>query len=423
MTRLVLNGANLLDGVRPARPDSVVIVSGNRIESVGEAASYIPSPDDRMIDCAERTVMPGLWVCHFHAEYDEPLASRYDEVFTGAERPHGVQLAYAIRTARRALLSGVTGVIGAGCSHDVDVELNMSIEAGIVEGPRMLPAGTHINTLGGESPQGAWWYEMGNTGLEGVFCSGPEEFRREVRRQVSRGAGIVKLIASGGHGYRQSAEVATCDEDELRAAVTAAHRRGKLARAHVAYREEILMCVRAGIDIVDHADSIDQACIDEMAEHGTIWAPTVYSARRHKEIERRLVDPACRHEYAFDNIAEHLPLAAAAGITIICGDDWGVPGMRHGYGVYAQELAVMVEELGVKPLDALRYATVNGARTYGAGSELGVIEAGRLADVLVLDGDPVEDITILTDPQRYLRAVMKDGVLYKDELGAPVPVS
>ena len=416
MKRLVLTRANLLDGLRPARPGSTVVVSGDRIESVTTGDDFAAGPEDRVVDLAGRTVMPGMWVCHFHPEYDEPLATRYDEVFVGAERPRGVQLAYAIRTARRALLSGVTGVVCAGCSPDLDVELRMAIDEGIVEGPRMLPAGTHINALGAESPQAAWWYEMRNTGLEGVFCSGPEEFRREVRRQISRGVEIVKLIGSGGHGYRQEPRVATMDQDEMLAAVNAAHRRGKKIRAHVAYREEILACIRAGMDIIDHADAIDQTCIDEMAEHGTIWAPTVFSARRHKTIGRRLPDAASRHEFAYDNLVEHLPIAAEAGVTIVPGDDWGVPGMRHGYGVYAQELGIYVHEMGIKPLDAIRWATVNGARAYGAPDDLGIVEAGRLADLLVVDGDPAQDIELLRDPERNFDAVIKGGVLFKDRL-------
>jgi imidazolonepropionase-like amidohydrolase len=420
VSRLILTGANLLNGLHPARPGVAIVIAGQVIERITVEPDVVPGPDDRVVDLAGRTVMPGMWVCHFHPEYDEPLASRYDEVFAGAERPHGVQLAYAIRTARRALMSGVTGVICAGCSPDVDVELRMAIEADIVEGPRVLPAGTHINALGAESPQGAWWYEMGNTGLEGVFCSGPDEFRREVRRQISRGVEIVKLIGSGGHGYRQGPRVATMDDDEMRAAVSAAHRRGKKVRAHVAYREEILACVRAGIDIVDHADAIDAECIGAMIEHGTTWAPTVFSARRHKQIGRRLPDASCPHDYAFDNLLEQVLAAADAGVTIVPGDDWGVPGMRHGLGVYAQELAILVEDCGVKPLDALRWATVNGAKTYGLEQKLGVLDEGWLADLIVVDGDPSEDIRLLEDPAANIRAVVKDGVLFKDELGTAV---
>lgn len=416
MARLILQRANLLDGTAPARPDTTVVIDGERITHVG--GEIQPETDDRVVDLAGQTVMPGMWVCHFHAEYDEPLATRYDEVFAGAERPRGVQLAFAIRTARRALLSGVTGVIGAGCSPDVDVELRMAIEEGIVEGPRILPAGTHVNALGAESPQGAWWYEMKNTGLEGVFCSGPDEFRREVRRQISRGVEIIKLIGSGGHGYRQQPRVSTMDDDELQAAVHAAHRRGKKIRAHVAYRKEILTCVRAGVDIIDHADAIDDACIDAMLEHGTIWAPTVHSARMHKQIGRVLPDKSAGKEYAFDNLVEWLPVAAERGVHIVLGDDWGVPRMRHGLGVYAREIEILVEEIGIKPLEALRFATVNGAAAYGAADDLGLLAEGRLADLLVVDGDPSEDVRLLQDPEQNLRAVLKGGVFFKNALAA-----
>jgi imidazolonepropionase-like amidohydrolase len=123
-----------------------------------------------------------------------------------------------------------------------------------------------------------------------------------------------------------------------------------------------------------------------------------------------------RHEFAYDNLVEHLPIAAEVGVTIVPGDDWGVPGMRHGYGVYAQELGIYVREMGIKPLDATRWATVNGARAYGAPDELGVVEAGRLADLLVVDGDPAQDIELLRDPERNLDAVIKGGVLFKDRL-------
>ena len=221
---------------------------------------------------------------------------------------------------------------------------------------------------------------------------------------------MIKLIMTGGHGFASTAGMRNITNEELRAVVDAAHERGAMVRAHTAYREEILECIDAGVDIMDHADEIDGAVIEAMVEHGTFFVPTVNMrvlAERRGEQADDLV--------AFDSWAKQLRAAAAAGVRMIPGDDYGPKGFEHAPHMYGRELAMLVDDVGLDPLDVISIATAHG----GAASrfDTGVVEAGMLADLLVVKGDPSREIGLLAAPGENLLAIMQSGSLVKSTLG------
>jgi imidazolonepropionase-like amidohydrolase len=197
--------------------------------------------------------------------------------------------------------------------------------------------------------------------------------------------------------------------DEAEAAAEAAHDRGVLVRAHVVNRRGLELALDVGIDIIDHGDDLDDRLIARMAEAGTYLAPSLLTTR---EVMRAYGGP----NQGFDNLNRSYGIlrdANAAGVKIVVGDDYGSIVVPHG--IYGQELSLYVDDAGMAPIDVLRWATKNGAELLGLGDHVGTLRPGKLADLLVVDGDPLDDISVLEDSSRLL-AIMKGGVLVKDEL-------
>jgi imidazolonepropionase-like amidohydrolase len=417
MSRTIFRNANLLDGERPARAGVMVVVEGDRIAAVsrpGDAPVPTARPGDRAVDLAGKTLLPGLILSHYHSTYrditimPEPL---------GIEKPPGYLMLVAADNARRALYAGFTGIVSAGVVNDnIDAELALAIEEGVVEGPRLLPGGVALDTTGDYNDTSKYWWRLGNLGAQ-RFCDGPDEFRKAVREEIKRGVRMIKIFASGGHGVVEDASTRGFATDELRAIVATAHDRGVRVRAHCAWRDLILECVREGVDIIDHGDAADAECIDAMLAHRTFLCPSLYLIKLLLDYrgDVPIATPAqmetIRRE--FDGACEMVARANAAGVRLLVGDDYGVLMLPHGS--YAAELEFYVKDLGIAPLDVIGWATRHGAEAMGRGDDLGRIAPGRLADLVVVDGDPSVDISVLRDAEK-IRAVAKGGKLVVDRL-------
>jgi imidazolonepropionase-like amidohydrolase len=413
MSRIVFTGAHLLDGTHPARSGTSVVVEGERITGISPDGSVQKRSDDRIIALGGRTLMPGMATCHFHAAFD----GQGLELFPfGLDQPPGVLMLRAARNARRALDCGFTMVVGAGGGDASDAQLVMAIDQGIVIGPRILPCSRNLGTTSGYIDLEPWWYRLGNTGACRM-ADGPEGFRKAVRDEIRQGARILKLFVTGGHGNVRD-DTHEFSREELAAVVETAHARGVRVRAHCAWKRELLECIELGVDVIDHGDEIDAEVIDAMAEAGTFFAPSLLY------LEKLLAFEPLRHAPGFAaardaterelaNLQRWLPEAQAAGVRIVLGDDYGAVFMPHGS--YAEEIEFYVKRMGLAPLDVLRWATRNGAALMGREHELGAVESGKLADLLVVDGDPSVDVSVLGDPTRLL-AILKGGAFVKDAL-------
>ncbi|MCH2171467.1 amidohydrolase family protein [Myxococcota bacterium] len=413
MSRIVFRGANLLDGEGPARPETTVIVENERILRVSDQA--VEARDsDRLIELAGRTLMPGLISSHFHSTYDgitlmpQPL---------GLEHPPGYMMLLAANNARRALECGFTSVISAGAiSDDIDAQLKLAIDNGVVPGPRLMAGSRGFDTTGGYTDTASGWWQLANPGAA-RFCDGPDGFRKGVREELARGAEIIKLFASGGHGVADAVTASPISEPEVRAAAETAHQRGFKVRAHCAWRHTLLECVGAGVDVIDHGDGMDTECLDAMLEAGTFLVPGLYFVKKLLEDTGNFMGatPAQTESVRaeFENAQRMLPVAQKAGLPICVGDDYGVMNLPHGS--YAEELEFYVEDVGIAPLEVIRWATRNGAELMGRADELGTVAEGKLADLLVVDGDPSHDIAVLQHSEAF-HAILKGGEFVKDVL-------
>jgi imidazolonepropionase-like amidohydrolase len=384
MPRTLFTHANLLDGRNPARSDAAVAIEGERIVRVG-GPELRPAPGDRVIDLAGQTLMPGLWSCHFHAGFD---GATLDIFPMGIDKPPGYLALRAAKNLRLALECGFTGVVGAGGGDDLDAQLDLAIRDGLVPGPRILPGSRNFGTTSGYIDLASWWWELGNIGACRMV-DGPEECRKAVREEIRRGARMIKVFATGGHGNVPQS-TSEFGRDELAAIVAAAH---------------------------EHGDALDAESIAAMHARGTFLVPSALYLDKLLSCDA-LRTPAAAPmlettERELANLLEQLPRANRAGVKIVLGDDFGVFLMPHGS--YAEELAFYVKRAHIPPLDVIRWATLNGADLAGRAHELGSVEPGKLADLLVVDGDPSVDITVLGVPER-LRAIVKGGAFVKDEL-------
>jgi len=425
--RLVLSGARVVVGDGTALEATTVVVDGERIAWVGPDIDGTgpvggSRPDDRLVELQGRTVMPGMVNCHFHATYHN-LGSTPAPF--GLEEPMGLQVVRAVRNLERLLLAGFTGAVSAGAPFAIDASMKAAIDRHLIAGPRLVPCSRDLSTTGhaGDRSFPSHW-EVGALGAI-RRSDGPDEFRRNVRLEVKEGAEMIKLFVTGGHGTVGPREMTELTPDELAAAIDAAHQRGVRIRGHIANKEALLLAVDLGIDIVDHGDGMDDECIERLLDTDTPVVPSMLFPARFLESMGGgglgFTD-GMRHD--IEAMAAILPVANAAGVRLVLGDDFGAIGLPHG--PYAAELAYYVDEVGIPPMDVLTWATRNGAEVLGRGDELGTVTAGKLADLLVVDGDPVADVHVLGDPSALL-AVLQGGRAVTDRLpdiatGPPSPV-
>jgi len=409
--RLVLRNATVVDA-DGARPRSDVVIEDRHIGAVGRDAAVETGPGDRVVDLDGRTVMPGMVSSHFHATYNE-LGSKTAPF--GLEEPPALQAVRAAHHLELLLRSGFTGAVSAGAPFAIDASMKAAIAEGLFPGPRLMAGSRDVSTTGHAGDKSFPWYW--DVGARGAInrSDGPNEFRRAVRDEIKQGAQIIKMFVTGGHGTVAPSEQTEMTPKEITAGIEAAHQRGALVRGHIANRDAIHMALDAGIDVVDHGDGLDALAIERMVELGTFLVPSQLFPVRFAEMMGGggLGFTAAMGEDIERSLAM-LPKANAAGVKLLCGDDYGAISLPHGR--YADELEFYVKEAGIPPLDVIRWATRNGADLMGRAHELGSVREGYLADLLVVDGDPLADIGILQDQVKLL-AIMKGGTLVKDDLG------
>jgi imidazolonepropionase-like amidohydrolase len=413
---LSFTNARIFDGtaMRPGRGS--VTLDGGRITAIGEVDTAAADA----IDLNGMVLMPGLITCHYHADfYKFTLAQGLAGDPLGKELPPGVLMAIAIRNAGVLLESGFTGYIGAACGHDIDAQLKLAIKEGIVPGPRLRACSPHVGTTADLNDSKKWWRRMATPGTD-VFGDGPEELRKMVREFIRRGAQTIKIFASRGHGF-PSPFIRNMDRDEIEAIVKAAHGRGAKVRAHVADKAMIMECIALGVDIIDHGDEIDDEVIGAMVAAGTFWVPSLIYPKCLLELG--WAEPGMQTLY--DNVRAHLPLAQKAGVKILPGDDYsGVfrevladDPLDQQVGCFGREFSYYGAIEGLSPADVLSWGTKNaGAALLDGEDRLGVIEPGALADLIIIDGDPLADLSLLARPQEVLKAVIRDGAFVINRL-------
>ena len=431
-TRTVLANAHLIDGAGGVRSGVHVVLEGNRITEIAEGK---PS-GDRVVDLAGKTVMPGLVQAHFHSGFG-PTPTLGAAPILGLEAAPPYLGMVAAKNAQIALQSGVTGIIGSSCGDNLDVCLREAMILGVVQGPRSLACGHEFMAPGdmADGTNRSWFMGIQHSGLT-RRCSGVEEFRAATREEIGRGCDVIKLSVSPGHGSSPVRDVSYLTQEEIEAVVAVAHDHGKLVRAHCASRVGILRCARAGVDIIDHADRIDAEGIEAVVKAGASITPSLLWSSRFLQFaeswdwnmgpfpigegfaeSRAQVMARLRGvREDFEYTCAILPEVAKAGVNLVCGDDFGFPMMPHGD--YVSEYEIYTKQLAFEPLDVLAWASTNGARlmagVLGEGPGHGTLAAGKLADLLVVDGDPSSDLSCLRD---RIVAIVRDGEFVRDQIG------
>lgn len=255
-----------------------------------------------------------------------------------------------------------------------------------------------------------WWIDLnGEWGM--ARCDGPDEMRKTVRQEINCGARLIKLSVSGGHALPLRKGTRIFNDAEVRAAVEAAHDLGARVRTHVAGKAAILACIKSGVDILDHCDDMDDECIEAMVKAGVIVLPSIYLTSKLLATNVEFFGiPRGELQSEFDHMCAILPHAAAAGVKLCVGDDYGSSMIAHGE--YAKEMSLYVERAGIEPIEVLRWATRNGGEL-AAIADLGMIAPGKLADLLILNDDPSKDIRLLEDPDNIIGIICR-GVFVKE---------
>ncbi len=407
MGRLVLANAAIVDAGGARR--GTIVVEGERIVAVdppGDGAG--PGSGDQgsetRVDLAGRTVLPGLVTTHFHAAYTD-LGSTTSPF--GLAKPVPYQALVAARNLALALDCGYTAAVGAGAGHEMDASLAEAVDEGLIRGPRLLPASHGISSTGNSLDTAPYWWQVGALGASRM-ADGPDAVTYTVRDEIKRGARMIKLYVTGGHGLPHPATALELNRAEVTAAVEAAHDRGVKVRAHVVSKPAIMMTIEAGVDVLDHADGMDDEVIAACVERGTFVVPSIRLTEiMLEQVEGARPDVAQRMRSSLDATYEAVARANEAGVLLTIGDDYGSRGLL-AHGRYGEELVSYTKHVGVTPADLVRWGTRHGAAMMGRAHELGAVEAGYLADLLVVDGDPLADIAVLAD-RAHLVAVVQGG--------------
>jgi len=393
MHKLAIHGATLVDGTgAAARPDSLVLIEDEKIVWVGPAAQAPASLEAfAPLDAAGQTLLPGLVNCHVHLTFDPapqffPATALSDSLALAALR--------AARNARLALAAGETTVRDMAAKGGVVLDLARAIAQGLQAGPRIVAPGASICMTGGH----AW--------MIGREADGPAEVRKAVREQLKAGAGFIKLMATGGimtPGTEVGAPGLT--EMEMAAGIEEAHKAGLRTAAHAHGTQGIKNALRAGIDSLEHGCVLDAEAVELLLRPGVFYVPTltavaviVQNAEKGElgdAVGRKAGQLRAAHVASFQ-------MARAAGARIAAGTDGGTPYNPHGGLV--TELEMMVE-LGSTPLQAIQAATMVAAQVLGLADQIGSVEAGKQADLILVEGDPLADVRAL----RRLRAVIQAG--------------
>lgn len=412
MANVLFTNVRIFDGSGAHPYAGEVLVQGNRISRVSNTTRSLPMSGVTVIDGAGAFLMPGMVEAHTHFSWnDQPSLDSIQLM------PPEEHVLWCASVAKRYLDMGWTSCVGAAAAKPrLDVVIRNAINSGMIPGPRYLAAGQEITVPGG----------LGDTTLPhlpyaefafGAVVSGAEEMRRTVRTMIKYGVDSVKINLSGESISGMPSEQSQFTEEEIAVCVSEARQRGRRVSAHARACWAVKMCVKHGIEVIYHASYTDDEALDmlEAARHKHFVAPGLAWLINtcHHASQWGITPEAARGMGYFDELEaaiESMRKMRRRGIRILPGGDYGFAWTPHGTN--AKDLEYFVKHIGMSTTEALLSATAWGGPMMRLGDQLGQIKDGYLADILLVDGDPLADITVLQKKERIL-AVMKDGEFHR----------
>jgi imidazolonepropionase-like amidohydrolase len=404
-THIALHAGHLLD-VKTGKllTDQTLIIVDGKIVSSGPSAESKAPADAIRIDLANATILPGLIDAHTHLTFDPKFG--YDSLAISIPR----EALIGAKNARVTLQAGFTTVRNVGASGFTDVALRDAINAGDVPGPRMLVSGPALGITGGHCDNDLLPFEYHAT-ADGV-ADGIAAVQHKVRENIKYGSDLIKVCATGGVlSMGDNPQVSQYSLEEMKAIVADAHRLGRKVAAHAHGAQGIIWATEAGVDSIEHGSYIDDAGIAAMKEHGTYLVPTLYLGDwmiANAELTHLPAPLLAKARDVIPAARKNVAHAFASGVKVAFGTDAAV----YPHGLNAHEFAVMVK-LGLTPLQAIQAATLNAADLLGWSGKVGTLDPGAWADIVAVDGDPLNDVTTL----EHVKFVMKGGEVVKNDYG------
>jgi len=399
-TRTLVRAGHVLD-VRTGKvaDAETIVVAGDSVLSIGPTAKVQAQPGDTIVDLGSMTVLPGLIDVHTHLTMNTDFDPYHELASTDAK-----EAINGVVNARATLLAGFTSVRNVGAGGYTDVDLRDAINSGQIEGPHMMVSGPALGITGGHCDENllpVQYHLVGDGVADGIAA-----VQQKVRQNIKYGADLIKICATGGVLSKgDDPQASQYTPEEMQAIVADAHRLGRKVAAHAHGAQGILWATEAGVDSIEHGSYIDDASIAAMKKRGTYLVPTLYLEDWQAENGHL---PAFLHQKMVDVSAVakgNVKRAMQAGVKIALGTDAAV----YPHGLNAHELDVYVNQIGMTPLAAIQSATINAADLMGWSAKTGTLEAGKWADIIAVEKDPLEDVKVLQD----VKFVMKAGVIYK----------
>ncbi|WP_099156858.1 metal-dependent hydrolase family protein [Virgibacillus ndiopensis] len=413
MTRKIIKNGLVIDGTGGTpKTDSVVVVDDNRIVYVGAEKEYTATGEELVIDAQGGTILPGIIDTHVHMMMEfSPIAARL-------ETPFSFMYYQASRYLETTLHAGITSVRDA---LGTDLGVKKAVEDGLIAGPRLQLSINALTITGGH---GDGYTISGNTvdllpsdypGMPNGKCDGVEEVRKKTREMLRAGAEVIKVHATGGVlSATDHPEFTQFSLEELKAIVEEGRfRKDVKVMAHAQGAEGIKNAVQAGIHSIEHGIFLDDEAIEMMLEKGTFLVPTLLAPVAVLETAKETGMPDTAVQKSKEVIEQHkasIAKAYKAGVKIAMGTDAGV--MKHGTNL--RELGLMVD-IGMTPMETIVASTKTAAECLGWDDKVGTLEAGKLADIIVVKGNPLENIYSLSD-NATVQVVIKDGKMEKNLL-------
>ncbi|MFX0020856.1 MAG: amidohydrolase family protein [Candidatus Hermodarchaeota archaeon] len=412
-SRLIIKAGNIFDSVKgKIKENQTIVIFDNKIQWCGEDDAFEKESDDEIINAKGKFIIPGLIDCHVHL--DSTAEPDYERKYLRTTK--AMWHYYALQNAQRHLINGFTCLRDCGSLPDWGPSLRRIFDSGALAGPRLVIANLPITQWGNQEVIGPlevieYYGKLGEvkTGIDGI--------KHAVRDRKRSGSNFIKTVTTGGvlHGMASKVDTSLFLLDELLAMTEEAHRLGMHVACHAHGKQGIYKAVEANVDTIEHGTLMDEETIELMIEKQTFLIPTQTASFgiSNPDIVKHLPpEVKIKEEQIQKQMIINHKLAFEKGVQFAIGTDAGTPGNPHG--TTSNEIINMIENVGMSSTQALQAATIQAAKAIRLDENIGSVETGKFADLIICNKNPIKEISIITDPKNLLY-VIKDGKIMVEQ--------